>query len=111
MNASSGPVPVRTLVFLAAACFASAASLRASDPILPDIAQAFATTPGDAAKVITFFGAAYALSQFLYGFIGERYGYLRIVTRSRRSCPASVRFFARSPARSKFLSSAQSPSA
>jgi MFS transporter, YNFM family, putative membrane transport protein len=110
MNASSGPVPVRTLVFLAAASFASAASLRASDPILPDIAQAFATTPGDAAKVITFFGAAYALSQFLYGFIGERYGYLRIVAITTVVSGISS-LFARSPARSKFLSSCASPSA
>lgn len=79
MSAQSGPLPVRTLVFLAAACFASAASLRACDPILPEIAAAFSTTPGDAAKVITFFGAAYAVSQFLYGFVGDRYGHLRVV--------------------------------
>ena len=79
MDAQSGPLPVRTLVFLAAACFASAASLRACDPILPDLAAAFSTTPGDAAKVITFFGAAYAITQFMYGFVGDRYGHLRIV--------------------------------
>jgi hypothetical protein len=40
MNAQSGPVPVRTLAFLGAACFASMASLRAADPILPEIAVA-----------------------------------------------------------------------
>ena len=79
MSPSSGPIPVRTLVFLAAASFASAASLRACDPILPEIARAFSTTPGDAARVITFFGAAYAITQFLYGFIGDRYGHLRVV--------------------------------
>lgn len=79
MSAQSGPLPVRTLVFLAAACFASAASLRACDPILPELATAFATTPGDAAKVITFFGAAYAVAQFVYGFVGDRYGHLRVI--------------------------------
>jgi predicted MFS family arabinose efflux permease len=79
MGSSSGSLPVRTLVFLAAANFASAASLRACDPILPEIARAFSTTPGDAAKVITFFGASYAVTQFVYGFVGDRYGHLKIV--------------------------------
>ncbi len=79
MDAQSGPLPVRTLIFLAAACFASMASLRAADPILPDIASAFATTPGAAAKVVTVFGATYAVAQFIYGFAGDRYGHLRLV--------------------------------
>lgn len=79
MNSLSGSSPTRTLFFLAAASFASAASLRACDPILPDIAAAFSTTPGDAAKVITFFGAAYALAQFTYGFVGDRFGQLRTI--------------------------------
>lgn len=79
MPPGSGPIPVRTLAFLAAAAFASAASLRACDPILPDIAGAFATTPGDAARIITYFGVAYALAQFAYGFIGDRFGHLRTV--------------------------------
>ncbi len=75
----SGPIPVRTIVFLAAACFASAASLRVCDPILPDLAGAFGTTPGDAARVITYFGVAYAIAQFVHGFIGDRYGHLLVV--------------------------------
>lgn len=79
MSQLSGPAPVRTLAFLAAASFASAASLRACDPILPEIAVAFSTTPGDAAKIITFFGVAYALAQFSYGFIGDRFGQLRTI--------------------------------
>lgn len=79
MTPPSGPLPVRTLVFLASASFASAASLRACDPILPDLAASFATTPGDAARVITFFGAAYAVAQFVHGFVGDRYGYLPVV--------------------------------
>jgi len=79
MTAQSGPLPVRTLVFLAAACFASMASLRAADPILPEIANAFSTTPGSAARVVTVFGASYAVAQFIYGFAGDRYGHLRLV--------------------------------
>jgi YNFM family putative membrane transporter len=80
MHEPSGPIPVRMLVFLAAACFASGASLRIADSILPDVAMTFATTPGDAARIITFFGAAYAVAQFLYGFIGDRLGLLRVIT-------------------------------
>lgn len=79
MASASGPIPVRTLVILAAATFASSASLRACDPILPEIGAAFGTTPGEAAKVITFFGVPYALAQFTYGFVGDRYGHLQTV--------------------------------
>ncbi|MCC6946855.1 MAG: MFS transporter [Bradyrhizobiaceae bacterium] len=79
MTTTSAQIPVRALAFLAAASFASAASLRACDPILPEIASAFSTTPGDAARVITYFGAAYALAQFAHGFIGDRFGHLRTV--------------------------------
>jgi predicted MFS family arabinose efflux permease len=79
METPGAPIPVRALAFLAAASFASAASLRACDPILPEIAAAFSTTPGNAARVITFFGAAYALAQFAYGFVGDRFGHLRTV--------------------------------
>jgi len=79
MNAQSGPIPVRTLAFLGAACFASMASLRAADPILPEIAEAFSTTPGDAARIVAVFGACYAVMQFIYGFAGDRYGHLRVI--------------------------------
>jgi MFS transporter, YNFM family, putative membrane transport protein len=79
MRHAHGLNTTRTLLFLAAASFASAASLRACDPILPDIAAAFSTTPGDAAKVVTVFGVGYALAGFSYGFIGDRYGKLRVM--------------------------------
>ena len=79
MNASGGPDPTRTIVFLAIACFASAASLRACDPILPEIARSFGTTPGAAAYIVSFFGIAYGFAQFGYGFAGERFGKLRVM--------------------------------
>ena len=79
MSQAHGLSTTRTLVFLAAASFASAASLRACDPILPDIAAAFSTTPGDAAKVVTVFGVGYAIAGFCYGFIGDRFGKLRVM--------------------------------
>jgi MFS transporter, YNFM family, putative membrane transport protein len=79
MSQAHGLNTTRTLLFLGAASFASAASLRACDPILPDIAAAFSTTPGDAAKVVTVFGVGYALAGFCYGFIGDRFGKLRVM--------------------------------
>ena len=79
MNEAAGPSPTRTLLFLAAATFASSASLRACDPILPDIAAEFSTTPGDAAKVVTVFGVGYAIAGFTYGFVGDRFGKLRVM--------------------------------
>ena len=79
MSQAHGLNTTRTLLFLGAASFASAASLRACDPILPDIAAAFSTTPGDAAKVVTVFGVGYAIAGFCYGFIGDRFGKLRVM--------------------------------
>jgi len=79
MKPKTGPIPSRTIVFLAAASFASAASVRACDPILADIGMSFGVTPGVAARVVTVFGATYALSQFVYGFIGDRFGKLETV--------------------------------
>ena len=79
MNGQPRPVPSRTIAFLAAASFASAASVRACDPILPEIAAAFSTSVGMAARVVTVFGATYACAQLAYGFIGDRFGKLETV--------------------------------
>jgi predicted MFS family arabinose efflux permease len=79
VNAPGGPSPTRTIIFLAVACFASAASLRAADPILPEIARSFGTTPGAAAYIVSFFGIAYGFAQFGYGFAGDRFGKLRVI--------------------------------
>jgi MFS transporter, YNFM family, putative membrane transport protein len=79
MDAQPRPVPSRTIAFLAAASFASAASVRACDPILPEIAAAFDTSVGVAAHVVTIFGATYAFSQLAYGLIGDRFGKLETI--------------------------------
>jgi len=79
MDAQPRPVPSRTIAFLAAASFASAASVRACDPILPEIANAFDTSVGVAAHVVTVFGVTYAFSQLAYGLIGDRFGKLETI--------------------------------
>src|ERR1700682_3473135 len=79
MNEPSRPIPSRTIAFLAAASLASAASVPAGDPILPEIANAFSTSVGIAARVVTVFGVTYACAQLAYGLIGDRFGKLETI--------------------------------
>jgi len=59
----------RAVVVLSLAAFASAAALRASDPLLPLIAAGFGTTPGGASAVITGFALAFARGIGEYGSV------------------------------------------
>jgi YNFM family putative membrane transporter len=69
----------RTIVLLSLAAFASAASMRACDSLLPALADAFGVTTGQAARTVSFFALAYGLTQVLYGPAGDRYGKLRVI--------------------------------
>ncbi len=69
----------RAVVLLSLAAFASAAALRAADPLLPLIAGTFGTTPGGAAAVITGFALGYGLLQLVNGPLAERIGKYRMV--------------------------------
>jgi predicted MFS family arabinose efflux permease len=69
----------RAVVVLSLAAFASAAALRATDPLLPLLAQTFGTTAGGASAVITAFAVAYGLLQVVNGPIGDRIGKYRMV--------------------------------
>jgi len=69
----------RAVLLLSLAAFASAAALRASDPLLPLIAGSVATTPGGASAVITGFAVAYGLLQLVNGPIADRIGKYRMV--------------------------------
>jgi len=69
----------RAVIVLSLAAFASAAALRASDPLLPLIAASFGTTPGGASAVITGFALAYGLLQLVNGPIADRIGKYRMV--------------------------------
>lgn len=72
-------MPGRAVLLLSLAAFASAAALRASDPLLPLIAGEFDTTPGGAAAVITGFAVAYGLLQLVNGPVADRIGKYRMV--------------------------------
>ena len=69
----------RDVFLLSAAAFASSASLRATDPLLPLIADDFGVTPGAAATAATAFALAYGLLQVIYGPLGDRYGRYRMI--------------------------------
>jgi predicted MFS family arabinose efflux permease len=72
-------MPGRAVLLLSFAAFASAAALRAADPLLPLIAGEFGTTPGGAAAVITGFAVAYGLLQLANGPLADRIGKYRMV--------------------------------
>jgi len=67
------------VVVLSLAAFASAASQRAGDPLLPLFAAAFGTTVGGASAVLTSFAVAYGALQLVNGPIGDRIGKYRMV--------------------------------
>jgi predicted MFS family arabinose efflux permease len=56
------------------AAFASGASMRVTDPLLPQVAQAFGTSLGEAASIVTAYAIPYGLTQAFAGLIGDRLG-------------------------------------
>ena len=73
-------MPIWLFASLSLAAFASSATLRIADSLLPDIAAEFGTTPGGAAAaVITTFTVAYGGIQIAFGPIGDRFGKVRTI--------------------------------
>ena len=71
--------PVRPIVLLASAAFASVATMRVGDPVIPQVAREFTVTAGDASIITTAFALAYGLCQLIYGPLGDRFGKFRLV--------------------------------
>ncbi|MEO6270518.1 MAG: MFS transporter [Lautropia sp.] len=69
----------RTLLLLAVCAFASAASMRLCDPLLPVFAREFDTTLSAAAATTTGFALAYGSTQLFFGPLGDRVGRLRVI--------------------------------
>lgn len=67
------------LIGLTLCAFASATTLRAVDPLLPQLAAEFGTLPGAVAIVITVYTLAYGGVQFVSGRIGDRFGKPRVI--------------------------------
>ena len=66
-------------MLLAVCAFASAASMRLCDPLLPVLAQEFDTTLSAAAATTTGFALAYGSTQLFFGPLGDRVGRLRVI--------------------------------
>jgi predicted MFS family arabinose efflux permease len=69
----------RDVFLLSLAAFTSSASLRATDPLLPLIAEDYDVTTGAAAGAVTAFALAYGLLQVVSGPLGDRYGRYRTI--------------------------------
>jgi MFS transporter, YNFM family, putative membrane transport protein len=69
----------RPIALLSAAAFVSVASMRVADPLLPQVAQEFGVSAGDASVIATAFALAYGLCQLIYGALGDRFGKYRLV--------------------------------
>jgi len=69
----------RDVLLLSAAAFTSSASLRATDPLLPLIAEDYGVSTGAAAAAVTSFALAYGLLQVVCGPLGDRYGRYRTI--------------------------------
>jgi YNFM family putative membrane transporter len=70
----------RAFALLSVAAFSSSASLRICDPMLPALADEFATTLTQAALTISVFALAYGSLQLLYGPLGDRFGKFRMIS-------------------------------
>lgn len=67
-------IPSNAIIALSFAAFGSGMSMRIADSMLVRLASDFGIALGAAAMVITVFGFAYGVSQFLFGPLGDRYG-------------------------------------
>ena len=78
------------MVCLSVAAFASAVSLRASDALLPRLAQEFAVSLGTASQVISVFAIAYGVAQLLFGPLGDRFGKYRVIAWACAVCTVTA---------------------
>ena len=71
--------PIRSILLLAVAGFASQAQVRVTDSLLPQIAGDFHTTIGSAAVVVTAYAVAHGSVQLVIGPVGDKLGKYRTV--------------------------------
>jgi len=80
---SPAPVPAlaigRAVLLLGVATFAAVATMRVADPLIPQVAAEFDITAGEAAVISSALTIAYAIGQFVYGPLGDRFGKLRLI--------------------------------
>ena len=69
----------RAVLLLSVAALASAASVRAADPLLPLLGAQFGVSAGTASIVITAFGISYGLLQVVSAPLSDRFGKYLVV--------------------------------
>ena len=74
------PRILRAVTVLSVAGFGSGMSQRVLDPLLSRLEADFGRPLAQVSWVVTGFTLAYALSQLLFGPLGDRYGKLRVIT-------------------------------
>lgn len=87
---SSAPVPTRAIAALSFTAFASAASMRVADSLLPSFNAEFGTGPAQAAQAVTAFAIAYGLFQIPLGAAGDRFGKYRLIAWAALASAASA---------------------
>jgi predicted MFS family arabinose efflux permease len=92
-----------TIVLLSLAAFASAASMRVTDALLPRLASQFHVGLAQAASVITVFAVAYGAMQILFGPLGDRYGKLRVIALAGLGASAATFFCLVAPGFEAFI--------
>lgn len=75
-----------TVLLLSLACFASMASQRICDAMLPELARQFDSTLAAAAQVVSLFALTYGLTQLVFGALGDRYGKLKVLSYATLGC-------------------------
>src|SRR5262245_17495234 len=70
-------IPVRSIAFLAFAGFASQATVRVTDSLLPLLANDFGVSIGSAAIVVTGYGIGHASAQIFIGLASRTLGTYR----------------------------------
>ncbi|MBW6392552.1 MFS transporter [Billgrantia antri] len=78
--------PRLVILLLALAGFASMASMRVTDAMLPALSQAFVRPVAEVAQNITLFAIAYGMLQLAYGPLGDRHGTLRVIGLATLAC-------------------------
>lgn len=76
----------RSILLLSFATFASMASQRICDAMLPELSRVFSVSLPQAAQVVWVFAVVYGLAQLFYGPLGDRLGKFRIVTYATLAC-------------------------
>lgn len=87
----------RPLRLLSLAGFASMASMRWCDALLPQLAAEFGSSTGQAAQTVAAFAIAYGLMQLVYGPLGDRHGKFTVVSWATLACTVGALASAMAP--------------